>query len=63
MSKQSVLHRALGAALVIAVGFALVMMVQPRQSTAALSSDGGAHMFVPTTVAIQSRDEAPAPTF
>jgi hypothetical protein len=60
---QSLAPRALAAAVVIMLGATFALVSQPSASTAARTSDGGAHVFVPTPVAIEARDEASAPTF
>ena len=63
MSKQTFLSRMLNAAVFMAVGATLAMIFQPSASTAA-RIEMSDHIFVPTTVALDSREQSPpAPTF
>jgi hypothetical protein len=63
MSKNSLVPRIINAAVFMAVGATLAVIFQPSPSTAARTSDRAGHVFVPTTVPIETRDETPAPTF
>jgi hypothetical protein len=63
MSNTSLSRRVINAAVFMAVGATLAMIFQPSSSTAARNVERTDHIFVPTTVAIEARDETPAPTF
>ena len=62
MSKKSLSRGGIVTAAVLAINATLVLITQPFASTAPRGDRAG-HVFVPTTVAIESRDETPAPTF
>lgn len=63
MSNASLASRMLNAAVFMAVGATLAMIFQPSASTAARVQMSD-HIFVPTTVALDSREQSPAaPTF
>jgi hypothetical protein len=62
MSKKSLGTRLLAAAILVSVGATLTLMSQPSASPRS-SPNQADHIFVPTMVAIQARDEEPAPTF
>ena len=61
MSKKSLGTRLIAAAILVSVGATLTLMSQPSASPR--SPNQADHMFVPTKVASQARDEEPAPTF
>jgi hypothetical protein len=61
MSKKSLGTRLIAAAILVSVGATLTLMSQPSASPR--SPNQADHIFVPTQVALQARDEEPAPTF
>lgn len=61
MSKKSLGTRLIAAAILVSVSATLTLMSQPSASPR--SPNQADHMFVPTQVALEARDEEPAPTF
>jgi hypothetical protein len=63
MSKKSLGTRLIAAAILVSVGATLALMSQPSASPTPRSPNQADHIFVPTQVALEARDEEPAPTF